>query len=145
MYAIKAIVGTETFYGMINIGIRPTVSNELSLHIEAHLFDFNKDIYNQEIEIVFAERLRDEQRFPSLDALKEQLGHDAIHAKRALGMSLIHIFSGVRLSGFTCIDVALARALITSVNVFCSKLAAPFTAVSYTHLDVYKRQLCRHL
>ena len=86
VYAIKAIVGTETFYGMINIGIRPTVSNELSLHIEAHLFDFNKDIYNQEIEIVFAERLRDEQRFPSLDALKEQLGHDAIHAKRALGI-----------------------------------------------------------
>ena len=86
VYAIKAIVGTETFYGMINIGIRPTVSNELSLHIEAHLFDFNKDIYNQEIEIVFAERLRDEQRFPSLDVLKEQLGHDAIHAKRALGI-----------------------------------------------------------
>lgn len=84
VYAIKATVGTETFYGMINIGIRPTVSNELSLHIEAHLFDFNKDIYNQEIEIVFAERLRDEQRFPSLDALKEQLGNDAVNAKKAL-------------------------------------------------------------
>jgi FAD synthase len=35
---------------------------------------------------VFAERLRNEQRFPSLDALKEQLGNDAIHAKRALGI-----------------------------------------------------------
>lgn len=86
VYAIKAIVGAETFYGMMNIGIRPTVSNELSLHIEAHLFDFNKDIYNQAIEIVFAERLRDEQRFPSLEALKEQLGNDGIHARRALGI-----------------------------------------------------------
>lgn len=86
VYAIKAILGAETFNGMMNIGIRPTVSQELSLQIEAHLFDFNKDIYNQEIEIVFAERLRDEQRFPSLDALKEQLGNDAIYAKRALGI-----------------------------------------------------------
>ena len=86
VYAIKAIIGTETFNGMMNIGIRPTVSNELSLHIEAHLFDFNRDVYNQSIEIVFAERLRDEQRFPSLDALKAQLNTDAVNAKKVLGI-----------------------------------------------------------
>jgi len=86
VYAIKAVTAGETFNGMMNIGIRPTVSNELSLHIEAHLFDFNKDIYNQPIEIIFAERLRDEQRFPSLDALKEQLGNDVVNAKKALGV-----------------------------------------------------------
>ena len=46
------------------------------------------------------------------------------------------IFSGVRLSALIFTLVALARAAITSVNVFCSKLAAPFTAVSYTHLTL---------
>lgn len=86
VYAIQAIVEKNTCNGMMNIGIRPTVSNELTLHIEAHLFDFDKDIYDSAIEIIFVERLRDEQRFPSLDALKEQLGKDAINAKGALAM-----------------------------------------------------------
>lgn len=86
VYAIQAVIASDTYNGMMNIGIRPTVSNELSLHIEAHLFNFNRDIYNQSIEIVFAERLRDEQRFPSLDALKAQLNTDAVNAKRALGI-----------------------------------------------------------
>lgn len=86
VYAIQTVIASDTYNGMMNIGIRPTVSNELSLHIEAHLFDFNRDIYNQSIEIVFAERLRDEQRFPSLDALKAQLNTDAVNAKRALGI-----------------------------------------------------------
>lgn len=86
VYGVKAIVDNTTYNGMMNIGIRPTVSNELSLHIEAHLFDFNQDIYNKEIEIRFSVRLRDEQRFPSLEALKEQLANDAMHARKALGV-----------------------------------------------------------
>lgn len=86
VYAIQAIIAGDAYNGMMNIGIRPTVSNELSLHIEAHLFDFNRDIYNQSIEVVFAERLRDEQRFPSLEALKAQLNTDTVNAKRALGI-----------------------------------------------------------
>ncbi len=86
VYAIQAVIENITYNGMMNIGIRPTVSNELSLHIEAHLFDFSKDIYNKQVEIIFVERLRDEQRFPSLDALKAQLGQDALHAKQVLVM-----------------------------------------------------------
>lgn len=86
VYAIQAVIENITYNGMMNIGIRPTVSNELSLHIEAHLFDFSEDIYNKQVEIIFVERLRDEQRFPSLDALKAQLGQDALHAKQVLVM-----------------------------------------------------------
>ncbi|OSZ78098.1 riboflavin biosynthesis protein RibF [Chitinophagaceae bacterium IBVUCB1] len=86
VYVIKVVVEGKICDGMMNIGIRPTVSNELSLHIEAHLFGFNSDIYKQEVEIQFVQRLRDEQRFPSLDALKEQLNKDAENAKRVLAV-----------------------------------------------------------
>ncbi|MBL7684214.1 MAG: bifunctional riboflavin kinase/FAD synthetase [Flavipsychrobacter sp.] len=86
VYAVKAIVDNAPYNGMMNIGIRPTVSNELSLHLEAHLFDFNQDIYNKEIEIIFIARLRDEQRFSSLNTLKGQLAIDAINARQVLGV-----------------------------------------------------------
>lgn len=76
VYAIRAVSNGETYNGMLNIGFRPTVTKEIHLHIEAHLFDFNKDIYEQQLEILFIDRLRDEQKFPSIDALKDQLHKD---------------------------------------------------------------------
>ncbi len=72
--------------GMLNIGYRPTVSNDMQLHIEAHLFNFNADIYGETIEVRFVARLRDEQKFPSLDALKEQLARDKEDALQALSI-----------------------------------------------------------
>ena len=76
VYAIKAKWNHTLYDGMLNIGNRPTVSNELTLHIEAHLFNFNENIYNQSLEIIFIDRLRSEQRFSSLDELKAQLAKD---------------------------------------------------------------------
>ncbi len=81
VYAIRVKHNNAWYDAMLNIGIRPTVSKDLQLHIEAHIFDFSEDIYNKEVELSFVERLRDEQKFPSLDALKEQL---ALNAKAAL-------------------------------------------------------------
>jgi riboflavin kinase/FMN adenylyltransferase len=69
---------------MLNIGFRPTVSNEIALHIEAHVFDFNENLYNEELELVFIARLRNEEKFASLDALKAQLHLDKEHALQAL-------------------------------------------------------------
>ena len=65
VYAIRALLNGASFNGMLNIGVRPTVSQELSLHIEAHLFDFNREIYNEQLELQFVARLRDEQKFGS--------------------------------------------------------------------------------
>lgn len=76
VYAIQVDVNGHRYNSMLNIGYRPTVSNELQLHIEANIFDFSGDIYGQQITLIFIEKLRDEQKFPSLDALKEQLGKD---------------------------------------------------------------------
>lgn len=84
VYAIKVNYNGIAYKAMLNIGFRPTVSNELKLHIEAHIFDFNGDIYGKEIELEFIERLRDEQKFASLDELKAQLGKDKEAAQRIL-------------------------------------------------------------
>lgn len=85
VYAIRAIYNGQSFNGMLNIGIRPTVSEERKLHIEAHLFDFNQDIYDQELELAFVARLRDEKKFGSLDELKAQLANDAEQAVEKCG------------------------------------------------------------
>ncbi len=82
-YAVKVKVEDKWHQGMANVGIRPT----LDLHhvtIEAHLFDFNKDIYGKEICIAFMERIRDEMKFSSLHELKAQLDKDSETAKEIL-------------------------------------------------------------
>ncbi len=84
VYAILINTGMATHKAMLNIGFRPTVSNEVSLHIEAHIFDFKGDLYDKELELHFVSRLRSEEKFPSLDALKEQLGKDKEAAIAAL-------------------------------------------------------------
>jgi riboflavin kinase/FMN adenylyltransferase len=60
---------------MMNIGNRPTVDGT-SQTIEVHFLDFDQDLYNQNISVSLLKRLRSEQKFPSLDALKTQLHHD---------------------------------------------------------------------
>ena len=83
VYAAQATVGGQTHRAVLNIGCRPTVAN-LTPHVrvEVHLLDFSGDIYGQELGIVFAGKLRDEQKFPSLDALREQIQHDIAAARK---------------------------------------------------------------
>jgi len=66
--------------GMAYIGHRPTI-NGMSRNIEVHIFDFADDIYGETIRINFLKYLRDDQKFNSLDELKEQLGRDEINAR----------------------------------------------------------------
>jgi riboflavin kinase/FMN adenylyltransferase len=82
VYAIHAIVAGKTHRAVLNIGTRPTLGNpNPPVRIEAHLLDFNDDLYGQELEIVFSEKLRDEQKFSSLDELKAQIASDIERAK----------------------------------------------------------------
>ena len=75
VYVVKCDVSGETVFGMMNIGTRPTVDGTTQT-IEINLFDFDENIYNQKITVSLLKRLRDEQKFESLDALKNQLGFD---------------------------------------------------------------------
>lgn len=70
-------------YGVANIGTRPTVCGTRTL-LEVHLFDFNKDIYGAHVEVVFVKKIRDEKRFESFDALKQQIHLDAQQARDIL-------------------------------------------------------------
>jgi riboflavin kinase/FMN adenylyltransferase len=68
---------------MMNIGIRPTV-NGSSRTIEVNIFDFESDIYNQQITLEFISHIREEQKFDGLDALKNQLKTDKDVAQKLL-------------------------------------------------------------
>jgi riboflavin kinase / FMN adenylyltransferase len=66
---------------MLNIGSRPTFNkNADNRSIEVHIFDFSGDIYNKEITLVFAGKIRNEQKFSGIEALTEQLKKDKITA-----------------------------------------------------------------
>ena len=66
--------------GVANVGIRPTIGGTRSL-LEVHLFDFAKEIYGHHVEVEFCKKLRDEQRYPNLDLLIEQIFKDANEAR----------------------------------------------------------------
>jgi len=77
VYAAHATVAGKTWRAAVNIGLRPTLREaQPALHVEAHLLDFTGEIYEQPMELSFVHKLRDEQRFPSLDALKTQIQTD---------------------------------------------------------------------
>ncbi|WP_125718157.1 bifunctional riboflavin kinase/FAD synthetase [Flavobacterium ustbae] len=87
VYAVKATVNGETAFGMMNIGFNPTVNGERQT-IEVHLFDFNKDIYDQNIEVSLLHYIREEQKFASVDALKAQLNQDQTESAAFINSSL---------------------------------------------------------
>lgn len=88
VYAAEAEVDGNRYYGMLNIGMRPTLSNTKNYlqqkTVEIHLFEFNKSIYAKQIKVSVIDRIRDEVKFPNLDLLKEQLGKDKIAALQIL-------------------------------------------------------------
>lgn len=95
VYVIKTQRAQGTIYGMLNIGQNPTISaeNEIEItntasltnpKIEAHFFEFSEDLYGQTIEVAFIDRLRAEEKFPSLAALKSQLALDKKNAQAVI-------------------------------------------------------------
>ncbi|WP_298508099.1 bifunctional riboflavin kinase/FAD synthetase [uncultured Kordia sp.] len=75
VYFVKSELDGNTVFGMMNIGTNPTVKGT-SETIEVHFFDFDRDIYEEKIQIRLIKRLRDEQKFDSIEALQAQLHKD---------------------------------------------------------------------
>jgi riboflavin kinase / FMN adenylyltransferase len=71
--------------GVASLGTRPTIAGSEAL-LEAHVFDFAGDLYGREIEVEFVAKLRDEERFASLETLTVQMRRDAAEARRILGV-----------------------------------------------------------
>ncbi len=85
VYAVKVIVNDKNYNGMLNIGSRPTFNkNADSRSIEVNIFDFADDIYEQEITLVFIDKIREEQTFSGVEMLVEQLRKDKTNALRIL-------------------------------------------------------------
>lgn len=83
VYTVKVKHNNKLYGGMLNIGNNPTIHGK-GRSVEVNIFDFNKDIYDQEATIYFIERLRDEVKFNGLDELKQQLAIDKIDSLRIL-------------------------------------------------------------
>jgi riboflavin kinase/FMN adenylyltransferase len=77
-------INHKEIQGVANVGTRPTVDGGEKVILETHLFDFNEDIYGRYVDIKFKQKIRDETRFDSLDALQVQIKKDVITAKQIL-------------------------------------------------------------
>lgn len=84
VYVVKTFISQKEVFGMMNIGFNPTVNGQKQT-IEVNLFDFDADIYGQKLEISLLKYLREEQKFDSVDLLKEQLNLDKKTALEFVG------------------------------------------------------------
>ena len=82
VYATAVKVGEAIYHGISNVGVRPTVNQGRDVNCETFIFDFEGDLYGQQIEICFLHFLREEQRFEGLDALEAQIRCDIERAKQ---------------------------------------------------------------
>lgn len=75
VYAVRVRLEASVLNGVMNIGTRPTFGED-GEYCEVHILDFEGDLYERTIEVEFVERIRDEKRFPSVEALKDQISKD---------------------------------------------------------------------
>lgn len=85
VYAVEVMLKGRKYQGMLNIGSRPTFNkNADNRSIEVHIFNFEGDIYNKEITLLFIGKIREEQKFSGIEALTEQLKKDKVAALKIL-------------------------------------------------------------
>ena len=84
VYAVYIVLDSKQHKAMLNIGKNPTFGNQ-EQSIEAHIFDFNSDIYGKTIDCWFIDRIREEKKFSGIEELKRQLSLDAVTVKGILG------------------------------------------------------------
>lgn len=76
VYACEVRLVDRFHAAAVNIGYRPTVTESGEALLEAHILDFNEDLYGKTIEVIFRQKLREEMKFAGLDELKQQIGAD---------------------------------------------------------------------
>lgn len=78
VYFVTVRIHHNLYFGMCNIGNNPTFNYSENLKVEVNIFNLNEDLYGQELEVFFHERIRGEQAFSSVDALVKQLREDKV-------------------------------------------------------------------
>ena len=89
VYACRTEIEGKTYQAMANTGSRPTIGDRAAgdFIIEVNIFDFDGDLYGKTLKVWFVDRIRDEEKFPNLEALKAQLQRDREEAKKILSLS----------------------------------------------------------
>ena len=85
VYATMAAVNGVAYPAVTNVGMRPTFDDVEGLQIETHLLEGGRDLYDARLRLSFVQRLRDERRFPDVDALRAQIEADCRAARRLFG------------------------------------------------------------
>jgi riboflavin kinase/FMN adenylyltransferase len=83
VYLVRSELDGRQVYGMMNIGTNPTVDGSRR-HIEVHFFNYQGNLYGSHLQVDLLKRIRDERKFESLDALKNQLGQDRLRAQELI-------------------------------------------------------------
>ncbi len=78
VYAVYVKLDGNTYQGMLNIGVRPTINESNQLKIEVHLFDFNQDVYGKDIELQLVKKIRSERKFSNREELIKAMQSDRI-------------------------------------------------------------------
>ena len=83
VYAVQIKILNNVHFGIVNFGLRPTFNKQTAI-LEAHIFDFEEDIYGKEVEVLFFSKIRDEQKFNGIKELLNQITLDITVAKKIL-------------------------------------------------------------
>lgn len=87
VYVVMAVAGSKQYLGMANLGVRPTFGQTAET-LEVHLLDFHGDLYDQSLELAFYRKIRNEQKFPDVEALREQLVRDRDYTRNYAAKNL---------------------------------------------------------
>lgn len=94
VYAVEAYVverqgaPREKWFGVANVGTRPTIGDLTKAILEVHIFNFSENIYHRNLKVIFRKKLRDEQKFSSLNALREQIACDMQAGRKYFNLPL---------------------------------------------------------
>lgn len=85
VYVTKTLLDGKFYEGITNVGLNPTFSENANITVETHLLDFDKDIYDENIEVFFLSKLRNEKKFKNKEELTDQVGRDIMSAREYFG------------------------------------------------------------
>ena len=82
VYATRVLLHEKIYYGITNVGLRPTFEDQTLPNIETHILDFDGNIYGEQLKVEFIQKIRDEQKFSGVDAFLAQIARDKATARR---------------------------------------------------------------
>ena len=86
VYLSKTICCGQVYNSISNIGYKPTVSEERQIGLETHIYDFQKDIYEENVKVLLLKHMRDEKKFSGVEELKEVLERDKEEGRKMHGI-----------------------------------------------------------